>query len=249
MYYAKLCFLREDIIKVPIESMAGVDFMTGSRTGDVLFSPSPGEKFRKAKLTLRDSIEIETSVAMGLIRATYKAELRDLIDYSSKEETLELHLRTASGSTQTWLIKTPQIEDWISLLRSLGAHEKTAVEQAPEEKTQLPKEQVQGVTMSFKAKLALSPGRWMPVNIRLTNESFQIETIELFGMMPRSTKVAVEIKALKSFSRSNSELIKLQIESKPGYGLGEEWYITTKQRDELAKALLSLGVMEVQKSD
>ncbi|MBO3803761.1 MAG: hypothetical protein JTT11_07850 [Candidatus Brockarchaeota archaeon] len=221
-----------------------------SRKGEVLFSPSPGGKFKKARLSVNESIEIETSVAFGLVRATYRAELRDVVDFSMKEGAIELHLRAAGGPDQSWLVKTPQAEDWMNVLRNLGVKERPVAEQpAPGHGTALHGGTAPAVATSFAVKLALHPGKWMTAKINLTSESLQVEAVELFGMMPRPVRVAVEMKALKSFSRSDKELIKLKIESKPGYGLGEEWAIATKQRDELARALLSFGVEEILQPD
>ncbi|MGQ9515349.1 MAG: hypothetical protein ACUVTL_09960 [Thermoproteota archaeon] len=215
--------------------------------GEILFSTAPGKGFKKAKLTIKDSIEIEKSLAFGLLRASYRAELRDLLWYSRNGEMLELQLRTKSGSSQTWFIKTPQVEMCIALFQRSGVQEKQATIQIiSEQKTQLPTEQAAKTV--FSVKLALYPGRWMSAKINLTSESLRVEALELFGMMPRPLRVKVELNALKSFSRSDSDLIKLQIESKPGYGLGDEWIISTKQREELARALLNLGVKEVQSS-
>jgi len=218
--------------------------------GEVLFATSPNERFRKAILRFREKyIEVETSLAMGLMRATYKVDYGDLDGYLRRDDVLELHLRTADGLGRRWIIKTPSTDELISLLGKMHIQEKPrGLEPEPVTKQQPPPERAISKALSPSVRFALTPGRWTSAKLTLTNDALEVVMFEFLGMMARPTKVTVELKALKSFSRSDIEILILHIEGKPEYGLGGDWFISTKQRDQWAEALLGLGIPETKSS-
>jgi len=220
-------------------------------TGEVLFATSSNERFKKAKLRFWEKyIEVETGLAMGLMRANYKADYSDLDGYLRKDDTLELHLRTADGLGQRWLLKTPRADELVSMLSEMNIQEKPqSLEPEPVIAQRRPIDTVvSGKALSPSVKFALAPGKWTSAKITLTKDTLEIMMFEFLGMMARPTKVTVELKALKSFSRSDVEILILHIEGKPEYGLGGDWYISTKQRDQWAEALLDLGIQETKSS-
>ena len=219
-------------------------------TGEILFATSPNERFRKARLRFGEKyIEVETSLAMGLMRATYKVDYGDLDGYLRRDDVLELHLRTADGLGKRWIIKTPSADELISLLSEMQIQEKPrSLEPEPITQQPPPPEQAISKALSPSVKFALTPGRWTSAKLTLTNDALEVVMFEFLGMMARPTKVTVEIKALKSFSRSDIEILILHIEGKPEYGLGGDWFISTKQRDQWAEALLGLGIPETKSS-
>jgi len=219
-------------------------------TGEILFATSPNERFRKAILRFREKyIEVETSLAMGLMRATYKVDYGDLDGYLRRDDVLELHLRTADGLGKRWIIKTPSADELISLLSEMHIQEKPrSLEPEPITQQPPPPEQAISKALSPSVKFALTPGRWTSAKLTLTNDALEVVMFEFLGMMARPTKVTVELKALKSFSRSDIEILILHIEGKPEYGLGGDWFISTKQRDQWAEALLGLGIPETKSS-
>jgi len=219
--------------------------------GEVLFATSSNERFKKAKLRFWEKyIEVETGLAMGLMRATYKVDFSDLDGYLRKEDTLELHLRTADGLGRRWLLKTPRADELVSMLSEMHIQEKPkSLEPEPVIAQQRPTDHViSSKALSPSVKFALTPGRWTSAKITLTKDTLEVVMFEFLGMMARPTKVTIELKALKSFSRSNIEILILHIESKPEYGLGGDWFISTKQRDQWAEALLDLGIQETKSS-
>lgn len=219
-------------------------------TGEILFATSPNERFRKARLRFGEKyIEVETSLAMGLMRATYKVDYGDLDGYLRRDDVLELHLRTADGLGKRWIIKAPSADELISLLSEMQIQEKPrSLEPEPITQQPPPPEQAISKALSPSVKFALTPGRWTSAKLTLTNDALEVVMFEFLGMMARPTKVTVEIKALKSFSRSDIEILILHIEGKPEYGLGGDWFISTKQRDQWAEALLGLGIPETKSS-
>lgn len=219
-------------------------------TGEILFATSPNERFRKATLKFREKyIEVETSLAMGLMRATYKVDYGDLDGYLRRDDVLELHLRTADGLGKRWIIKAPSADELISLLSEMHIQEKPrSLEPEPITQQPPPPEQAISKALSPSVKFALTPGRWTSAKLTLTNDALEVVMFEFLGMMARPTKVTVELKALKSFSRSDIEILILHIEGKPEYGLGGDWFISTKQRDQWAEALLGLGIPETKSS-
>jgi len=218
-------------------------------TGEILFATSPNERFRKARLRFGEKyIEVETSLAMGLMRATYKVDFSDLDGYLRKDDTLELHLRTADGLGRRWLLKTPRADELVSLLKEMRIQEKPRGVEPEPVAQQRPNQVTSSKALSPSVKFALSPGRWTSAKLTLTKDALEVVMFEFLGMMARPTKVAIELKALKSFSRSDIEILVLHIESKPEYGLGGDWFISTKQRDQWAEALLDLGIPETKSS-
>jgi hypothetical protein len=224
--------------------------------GEVLFATNPQERLRRAKLIVMESyVEVETGLAMGLMRATYRANVGDLEGFLRREGVIELYLRATDGLSKKWLIKTSKVEELISQFREIHVPERTGgfetkpvmpTEQPTLQPTQQappPEQAGVGKGLSSSVKLALIPGRWTSAKLTLTQDELEVAMYEFMGMMARPTKVVVELKALKSFSRSDNEILVLHIESKPGYGLGD-WYISTKQRDQWAEALLGLGIPE-----
>jgi hypothetical protein len=222
--------------------------------GEVLFANKPQEGLRRAKLIVMETyVEIETGLAMGLMRATYRANVGDLEGFMRREDTIELYLRAPEG--KKWLIKTSRAEELVSQFRGIHVPERAGeletkpispTEQPTLQPTQPappPEQAGMGKGLSSSVKLALVPGRWMSAKLTLTQGELEVAMYEFFGMMARPTRVVIELKALKSFSRSDNEILVLHIEGKPGYGLGD-WYVSTKQRDQWAEALLGLGIPE-----
>jgi hypothetical protein len=219
---------------------------------EVLFSTSQDGRWKKAKLRFTETyLEVETGVALGLMRATYKIEFDKLDGYSTVDGVLELQLRTADGLGQRWSVKTARVEELSSLLRSLHTPERlssAAPQPAIVQPPPPPGQAAPPKPLSQSVKFALSPGRWTSAKITLTKDAMEISMFEFMGMMARPTKVVVELNALRSFSRSDGEILVLHVESRPGYGLGGDWYISSKQRDQWADVLLSLGIPETQLS-
>lgn len=228
--------------------------------GEILFAATPQERLKRAKVRVMETyIEVETGLAMGLMRATYRANVGDLDGFLRREDMLELYFRTSDGLGKKWLIKTSRVEELISQLREIHVQERTSgietkpvspTEQPtlqPTQQTSPPEQVGVGKGLSSSVKFALSPGRWTSAKLTLTQDTLEVAMYEFLGMMARPTKVVIELKALKSFSRSDNEILILHIESKPGYGLGD-WYVSTKQRDQWAEALLGLGIPETKSS-
>jgi len=214
-------------------------------TGEALFATSENERFKRAKLKFWEKyIEVETGLAMGLMRATYKVDFSDLDGYLRKDDTLELHLRTADGLGRRWLLKTPRADELVSLLKEMRIQEKPRGVEPEPVAQQRPNQVTSSKALSPSVKFALSPGRWTSAKLTLTKDALEVVMFEFLGMMARPTKVSIELKAVRSFSRSDLEILILHIESKPEYGLGGDWYISTKQRDQWAEALLNIGIPE-----
>jgi len=218
--------------------------------GEVLFATSPNERFKKAKLKFWGKyIDVEMGLAMGLMRASHKVDYGDVDGFLRRDDMLELHLRTADGLGRRWLFKTPRVDELVPLLSELHIQEKPrSLEPVPviaQQPPPPPPEQVASIrALSPSVKFALTPGRWTSAKLTLTKDALEVVMYEFLGMMARPTKVTIELRALKSFSRSDMEILILHIESKPEYGLGGDWFISTKQRDQWAEALLDLGIPE-----
>lgn len=232
--------------------------------GEILFATKPQERLRRAKLKIMETyLEVETGIAMGLMRASYRANVGDLDGFFRREDTLELYLRASDGRGKEWLIKTSSVEELVSQLKDIHVQERNSgietksvgptlqptlqpTEQPPQQ-TPSPGQVGVGKVLSSSVKFALSPGRWTSAKLTLTQDTLEVAMYEFLGMMARPTKVEIELKAIKSFSRSDNEILVLHIESKPGYGLGD-WYVSTKQRNQWAEALLGLGIPETKSS-
>lgn len=217
--------------------------------GEALFATSPNERYKKAQLRFWEKyIEVETGLAMGLMRAAYKVDYGDIDGYLRRDDVLELHLRTADGLGRRWLLKTQRIDELVSLLSEMHIQEKPRSLE-PEAQQQPPPDQVtSSKALSPSVKFALTPGRWTSAKLTLTKDALEVVMFEFLGMMARPTKVTLELKALRSFSRSDIEILVLHVESKPEYGLGGDWFISTKQRDQWAEAFLDLGIPETKSS-
>ena len=131
-------------------------------TGDVLFATSSNERFKKAKLRFREkNSEVEAGFAMGVMRANYKVDYGDLDGYLRKDDTLELHLRTADGLGQRWLLKTPSADELVSMLSEMNIQEKPrSLEPEPVITQRRPTgSDVSGKAPSPAVKFGLAPGK------------------------------------------------------------------------------------------